>query len=262
MIAAQSQQTAPGVEQPRARARNLPMSAAFGWLVAGWRDLLCRPGLSLAYGVGLLLISAAVIAAMFQAGWDHILFPALAGFMIVGPLAAVGLYEKSRRLQAGEPLSLRNMLWVAPRSGGQVAFIGVILALLMVSWMRAAVIIYALFFGLRPFPGLDDVTAMLLTTPVGWAMLVTGTVVGGLFAAFSFAISVFSVPMLLDQRTDAFTAMGTSISRVWNNIPVMVMWGAIVLCLFLVAVVTGLVGLIVVFPLLGHATWHAYVAMR
>ena len=93
-------------------------------------------------------------------------------------------------------------------------------------------------------------------------MLVVGTVVGGLFAAFSFAISTFSIPMLLDQKTDAFTAMGTSISMVWNNLPVMIAWGVIVLALFLLCVATGLLGLIVVFPLLGHATWHSYEAMK
>ena len=94
--------------------------------------------------------------------------------------------------------------------------------------------------------------------PIGWAMLVVGSAVGGLFAAFSFAISVFSIPMLLDERVDAFTAMGTSMALVWNNLPVMLTWGAIVLGLFLLSLATGLLGLIVVFPVLGHATWHAY----
>ena len=93
-------------------------------------------------------------------------------------------------------------------------------------------------------------------------MLVTGTVVGGVFAAFSFAISAFSVPMLLDERTDAFTAMGTSISIVWNNRPVLIAWGAIVLLLTAIGLLTAMVGLIIVFPLLGHATWHAYKAMK
>jgi uncharacterized membrane protein len=93
-------------------------------------------------------------------------------------------------------------------------------------------------------------------------MLLVGSVAGGLFAAFSFAISSFAIPMLLDERVDAFTAMGTSISLVWNNLPVMLAWGAIVLGLFLLSVVTGLLGLIVVFPLLGHATWHSYRAIR
>ena len=103
----------------------------------------------------------------------------------------------------------------------------------MLLWMRAAVIIYALFFGLRPFPGLDHIAGMLFTTPIGWSMLVVGTVVGGLFAAFSFAISAFSIPMLLNERLDAFTAMGTSMALVWNNLPVMLTWGAIVLGLVL-----------------------------
>jgi uncharacterized membrane protein len=244
------------------RRRDLPASAAFGWLAAGWRDLKVRPLDSLVYGLAVFLISGVVVWSLFKLNLDYILFPALAGFMVVGPLVAIGLYAKSRAIAKGERISFAGMLFVRPNSGGQVLFTGAILCLLMLVWMRAAVIIYALFFGLRPFPGLDHVATMLFTTPVGLAMLIVGTVVGGLFAAFSFAISTFSIPMLLDQKTDAFTAMGTSISMVWNNLPVMIAWGAIVLALFLVCVATGLLGLIIVFPLLGHATWHSYEAMK
>lgn len=93
-------------------------------------------------------------------------------------------------------------------------------------------------------------------------MLAVGNVVGGLFAAFSFAISAFSIPMLLNERVDALTAMGTSTALVWNNLPVMLTWGVIVVALFLISLATGLVGLIVVFPILGHGTWHAYRAIR
>jgi uncharacterized membrane protein len=103
---------------------------------------------------------------------------------------------------------------------------------------------------------------MLFTTPVGGAMMLVGVIVGAVFAAFSFAISVFSVPMMLEERVDALTAMGTSMALVWNNRPVMLTWGAIVLALFLISLATGLLGLIVVFPLLGHGTWHAYRAIR
>src|SRR5262249_18614032 len=173
-----------------------------------------------------------------------------------------GLYEKSRLLAAGETASLAQMLFVKPKSGGQILFTGVLLCLLMLLWMRAAVIIYALFFGLRPFPGLDHISPMLFTTSIGWAMLLVGGAVGGLFAAFSFAISVFSIPMMLSERVDALTAMGTSTALVWNNLPVMLTWGVIVLALTLISIATGLVGLIVVFPLLGHGTWHAYQAIR
>ena len=132
-----------------------------------------------------------------------------------------------------------GMLAVKPRAGAQIFFTGLLLCLLMLLWMRAAVLIYALFFGIRPFPGLDDVVYIIFTTPMGLAMLFVGTLVGGLFAAFGFAISVFSVPMLLDQRTDALTAMATSMAMVWNNLVPMIAWGAIVLALFAVSVATA-----------------------
>jgi len=244
------------------RRRNLPAGAALSWLGAGWRDLWRHPVPSLLYGLAVFAISAIIVWGLFRLELDYILFPALAGFMVMGPLLAIGLYQKSRAIEQGEPVSLSRMVFVKAASGGQVWYTGAILSLLMLVWMRAAVIIYALFFGLRPFPGLNEVAAMLFGTPIGWAMLLVGTVVGGLFAAFSFAISAFAIPMLLDERVDAFTAMGTSISMVWRNLPVMLAWGAIVLVLFLVAVATGLLGLIVVFPLLGHATWHSYRALR
>jgi uncharacterized membrane protein len=249
----------PYIERNR---RNLAPAAALGWLRDGWRDLLVQPGLSLAYGLAVFAISLAIVWVLFAFRLDYILFPALAGFMVVGPLVAIGLYDKSRAIANGEPLSLKRMIFVKARSGAQVWFTGAILCLLMLVWMRAAVLIYALFFGLRPFPGLDHVASMLFTTGDGWAMLLVGSVVGGVFAAFSFAISTFSIPMLLDEDVDAFTAMGTSISLVWNNLQVMIAWGGIVLALFLASVATGLVGLIITFPLLGHATWHAYKAMR
>jgi uncharacterized membrane protein len=244
------------------RQRNLPATAALGWLAEGWKDLWRQPLPSLAYGLAVFAVSIAIIWGLFWLELDYILFPALAGFMVVGPLVAIGLYQKSRALEAGETVGLGRMIFVKAASGAQVWFTGAILCLLMMVWMRAAVIIYALFFGLRPFLGLDQIVPLLLTTLEGWAMLVVGTAVGGLFAAFSFAISTFAIPMLLDERTDAFTAMGTSISLVWNNLPVMLTWGTIVLALFLVSVATGLLGLIVVFPLLGHATWHSYRAIR
>ncbi len=244
------------------RRRNLPARAAFGWLAAGWRDLWRTPLPSLAYGLIVFAISLAVIWGLFRLQVDYILFPALAGFMVVGPLIAIGLYQKSRDIEEGRKVSLARMIFVQAGSGAQVWFTGAIMCLLMLVWMRAAVIIYALFFGLRPFPGLDDIARMLIATPEGWGMLIVGTAVGGLFAAFSFAISTFSIPMLLAERTDAFTAMGTSISLVWNNLRVMLVWGAIVLVLFLLSLATALLGLIVIFPLLGHATWHSYRAIR
>lgn len=258
--------TTPSTAMPLARQRpnlrrDLPASAALAWLAAGWNDLRRSPWLSIAYGLFLFVASVIIVAGLFLAGMDAVLFPVLAGFMVVGPALAVGLYEKSRRLADGRPIAFAEMLFVRTASG-QILFIGLLLSGLLLLWLRAAVIIYALFFGWRAFPGLEHVAGMLFTTTSGLAMLVVGSLVGALFAAFSFAISVFAVPMLLDRRLDAFTAMGRSMALVWNNRPVMLAWGAVVLGLFVLSVATGLLALVIVFPLLGHGTWHAYLAMR
>lgn len=256
----------PKVEPPLPRenphARNLPWTTAFGWLVAGWRDLWTDSVPSLLYGLGVFLVSVLIVVSLYRLELDYLLLPALAGFMVIGPLIANGLYEKSRRLEDGEPVGLAPMMFVRMRSGYQAFFMGVMLLGLFLLWMRAAVLTYALFFGLVPFPGMDEILPMLFLTPTGWAMLLVGSAIGALFAAFAFAISVFAVPMLLEERTDALTAMGVSMAMVWSNLHVMLCWGAIVLGLFAVSVLSLLVGLVVVFPLLGHATWHAYRAMR
>lgn len=242
--------------------RNLAPTQAFAWLRQGWSDFSTRPGLSIAYGLLVFLVSIAIVAGLFLLGWDFILFPALAGFMVVGPIIAIGLYEKSRRIAAHEPLSLSRLVFVRPQSGAQVLFTGMLLLLLMLLWMRAAIIAYALFFGVRPFPGLSHIAQMLFTMPIGWAMLIVGSAIGALFAAFSFAISAFSIPMMLDERVDALTAMGSSVALVWHNRGVMLTWGGIVLALTLLSIATGLLALIVVFPVLGHGSWHAYRAVR
>jgi uncharacterized membrane protein len=241
--------------------RHYAPAVAFQWLAAGWRDLVTQPVPSLIYGLAVFVVSAIVVVGLFAFDLDYILLPAFAGFMVVGPVLAIGLYEKSRRLAESTPVSLGSMLLPRGLSMGQILFAGVLLCLLVLLWMRAAVILYALFFGLLPFPGLQQIAHVLFTTPTGWALLIVGTAVGALFAAFSFAISAFSIPMLLEKRMDALTAMGTSMALVWNNLPVMLTWGAIVLALFLLSLATGLLGLIVVFPLLGHGTWHAYRAI-
>jgi uncharacterized membrane protein len=233
-------------------------TSIFRWLKLGWLDLWNRPLASLAYGMIVFFISWVVVASLFSFDLSAYLFPALAGFLIVGPILALGLYDKSRRIEEGAAASLGTMLLVRPKSTTQILFSGVLLCLLMLLWMRAAVILYALFFGLRPFLGLSDILPFVFGTLDGWALLIVGSAVGGVFAAFSFAISVFAIPMLYDQKTDVFTAMAISLSTVWRHLGVMLPWGLTVVVLGALTLLTGLTLMIIIFPLLGHATWHVY----
>lgn len=146
-----------GVEEtldPRLQ-HHLPYIAAFGWLRAGWRDLIASPGISLAYGILVAGISALLVWTLYVLRWDYLIFPALAGFMIVGPILAVGLYEVSRARVEGRKASLADTLRMEPYSLRQMLFAGLLLSLLLILWMRAAVLVYALFFGYRNFPGLS-----------------------------------------------------------------------------------------------------------
>ncbi len=131
----------------------------------------------------------------------------------------------------------------------------------MLFWLRAADLLYALFFGHQPFPGAREALANVLTTPRGWALIATGTLVGGLFAAFAFAISVFSLPMMVATGRDALTALGMSFAMTVQNLRPMLAWALIVTIGLALSVATGLLALIVVFPLLGHGTWHAWHAI-
>lgn len=247
---------------PDAFARHLPASAALGWLAAGWADFRHEPGPSLVYGIFLLAISAGVLVGLNAAGLLYLAFPAVAGFLIVGPFLALGLYEKSRLIAAGRPVSLGAMLPVRPAAGAQLAYAGLVLTLLVIFWLRAADLLYALFFGIAPFPGAEHAIINVLTTPRGWALIGIGSAVGGLFAAFAFAISLFAIPMLMVERRDALTALGMSFAMTTQNLRPALAWGGVVTAGLTVAAATGLAGLVVIFPVLGHGTWHVFRAIR
>ena len=205
---------------------------------------------SLIYGGALFVLGWLTVGLLILWDMSWMLLPALAGGMLIGPLATIGLYQISRHAENGE---------VAPvASPSQIALAGAILMVFALAWLRAATLIFAIFFGLKPFPGFIETMSTLFTTTEGLATIIVGTVFGGLFAALGFAISVFSIPMLVDRNVDCFTAMGKSFSATTHNFWLMVSWAVVVTGLVLVGIATGLVGLIFVFPLLGYATWHAY----
>lgn len=248
----------PPRRKPDPLARGLPARVALDCLAEGWRDLARDPGPSLAYGLAVFLASVAVLWALHLGGLLYLALPALSGFLIVGPFLAIGLYRKSQALAEGRRMGLGPMLLARPASGAQLAYAGLMLFLILLFWLRVADLLYALFFGLRPFPGAAEALENTFVTPRGWLLLLVGGAVGGLFAAFAFAVSVFSVPLLVFERRDALTALGLSFAMAARNLGPALAWGAVVTAGLALSVLTGLAGLIVVFPVLGHGTWHLY----
>lgn len=252
---------ASSVSDEIAAARSISLEEPWSWLAAGWRDLTRMPALSLSYGVVVAAISVVITWGLFELDAIAMVLPLAAGFMLVGPMLAVGLYESSRRQERGLPLSLADVLIVKVASPTQLALMGGVLCFALMVWWRIASLLFALFYGLDNFPPLEAWIDQLLFTPKGLIFLTVGTAIGGLIAAFIFTISAVSVPLLMARRCDAVTAILTSIHAVRGNPRPMLLWAWLIALLTGFGIVTLYIGLIVVFPLLGHATWHAYRAL-
>ena len=228
-------------------------------LQLGWEDFKAVP--SHAIMLCVIYPVLGIVLARVVHGYSvlPLLFPLAAGFALLGPFAALGLYELSRRRETGEEPSAWDAVEVfrSPSFGAMLG-LGVLLLALFVTWIATAQAIYVAAFGYETAAGIPDFARRVLTTQQGWWLIIVGCGVGFLFALIALCISVVSFPMMLDRHATAGEAMVTSLRAMAQNPVPMATWGLIVAVLLVLGTLPFFLGLAVVIPLLGHATWHLY----
>jgi len=228
-------------------SHTLSPGAAFGWLRAGWQDLMSAKRVSLMYGLFVFLVSILVAWLAWNLGGYVLLFSALSGFVFVAPLLAFGLYSVSRQLCEGRAPSLRSTFQAIKRPLGNSMVFTLVLLVVFLLWVRAGMMVQVFF----PLGG-DPEWEKILT------FLAIGSTVGTIFACFSFAASAFSLPMLANRDIDVITAVISSIRAVLINKPAMLVWAFLICILTAIGFLTAGVGLIVIIPWLAYATWRGY----
>lgn len=239
---------------PRAHMRALGFSDPFRWLVSGLSDLRQHPGIALFYGLCFWAM-AQVLAWVFAHQPEYTL-SLISGCLLVGPFLVMGLYEVSRQRERGELPDLAATLLCWKPHIRSMAMLVLVLMGLELLWGRASLVVFAVFFN----TGMPSTTGVIeaVFNPQNLEFLMVYLAVGGVFAALVYGLSVVSIPMILDRDTDAISAALTSLRVVFSHPGVMLLWGLLLSVLVLLALWPGALGIVVVGPWLGHASWHAY----
>jgi len=248
-----------GLSQAQPQIRKIDFADLKDALARGFDDFLAMPS----HAVFLCLIYPVVGFVLFR--WVigtnvlPLLFPLAAGFALIGPLAALGLYEMSRRREQGLDVSWKHALDIRRSpSLAAITVLGLMLVAIFLTWIAVAQAIYVAAFGYVPAASMPDFIRQVFTTPEGWMLIIVGNFVGFLFAVVVLTLTVVSFPLLLDRDIGVATAILTSVRAVLDNPVTMAMWGLIVAALLLIGSLPAFFGLAVVIPILGHATWHLY----
>lgn len=228
-------------------------------LEAGFADFLRAPLFGLFFG-GIFLVGGLVIlASLTVLDMPWMIIPVAIGFPLIGPFVAVGLYEVSRRLDSGQPLVWSEILLVVFRQRErQLSWMAFVVLFIFWMWIYQVRLLLALFLGFKSFSSIPRFVEIITTTPEGLAFLAVGTLVGAALALVLYSATVIAMPLLLERELDFITAMITSFKTVIKNPVPMIGWGLIVAVLAIIAMLPLFLGMLVILPILGHATWHLY----
>ena len=226
---------------------------------AGWRDFLRRPLLSGFFGLFYCLFGIAFMAGLLWLDRVWLILPLAVGFPLVAPFAAAGLYDISRRLEQGEDFSWRDVFTVIwAQRNRELGWMAFVTLFVLWFWLYQARLLLAIFLQSLSFSSFERFIEVVATTSNGWLFLGVGTVVGAFWASVLFTVTVISMPLLLDRQVDFVSAMVLSVRTVFKNPFVMIGWGLIIAALMMLSMIPFFAGLIIVLPVLGHATWHLY----
>jgi len=233
--------------------RTLKFADIGHWLALGVRDFRRAPWVGLFYG-GCFVVMGWALLAVFRHAPVYVLALS-AGFLLMGPFMCMGLYRVSQQLERGDEPHFVDSLLAWKTRTGTLAIFGFALLVLEMLWGRAALVVFAVSFdGMPDFKG--SLLKVIALENIGFVVAYLG--VGALFAGLIYAVSVVSIPMILDRKTDAITAALTSLRLVFTQTPVLLCWGAAITLLVVLALLPWFLGLLVIGPVLGHASWHAY----
>jgi uncharacterized membrane protein len=254
-----SESAAPAAEEPARAARppirlnRLGFADPLRWLALGWRDFVRAPAIGLFYGACFMVMGWTLLE-VYEAAPAYVMALS-AGFLLMGPFLCLGLYRTSQRLERGEKPDFGDSLLAWDTRTGQLAIFGFVLLVLEMLWGRATLVIFAV-----SFDGMPDLKGSLLAllNPENIGFIVAWLGVGAVFAGLIYAVSVISIPMILHRQTDAISAGLTSLRLFFTQTPVLIFWGLLITTLVVLALLPWFAGLLVIGPVLGHASWHAY----
>ena len=227
-------------------------------LAEGLRDFQALPLYGLCFGALYAAGGIAIVLCLTAFGVVYLAYPLAAGFALIGPFVAIGLYEVSRRREMGEPVSF-GAIWTTVRSRNEIGWMAFVVLFVFVMWMYQVRLLIALILGLHAsFSNFHEFINVVLTTTDGLMFLAIGNAVGALLSLILFSLTVVSFPLLLDREVDFVTAMVTSVRAVVTSPGPMIGWAAVIVMLLIVSALPYFLGLIVTLPVLGHATWHLY----
>jgi len=236
----------------------VPVYRPFAWLRDGWRDMRRHWGTSLGYGA--LIVAMGWTLLVFCGTHPYFIAAAISGFLLVGPLMSAGFCEMSRRYSLGQPADFDASLEGFARNAPALLEFGVILAICAAVWFGVSALLLGTVFHIAA-PDIRETLYRGFLDSTNRSQVLAYIVIGGMLATAVFSVSVVAIPLIIDRHASAAQAMRASVNAVFHNIPAMILWSALILVLTIVGYAPLLIGLFIIAPLLGHATWHAYKGM-